>query len=77
MIDSAAGISFAHAILSCCQAAEPCARFFPADVLLRITLQDMLPWILLWIAIAGITRLFARSRTDDHETSGREDDWDD
>lgn len=43
---------------------------------LRITLEDMFPWILLWIAVAGVTRLFAHGGSSDRERSKRQNgDW--
>jgi hypothetical protein len=34
-------------------------------LLLRITLDNMLPWIMVWIAIAGIVRLFTGGGPED------------
>jgi hypothetical protein len=37
--------------------------------LLRITLEEMLPWIMIWIAVAGILRLFTGGGPSDPDGS--------
>jgi hypothetical protein len=77
MIIAAASIPLAQTVLLCGPAPELCRRLFPPNVLLRITLEDIAPWILLWIAIAGVTRLFAGPSSDEREASSHDDNWED
>ena len=77
MIDAVKGLLIAFGALGTGEIGEM-ARVCPSHLpLLRITLEDMLPWILLWIAIAGVTRLFTGPGPDDRGTSSYEDDEDD
>jgi len=47
------------------------AHLASVHLLLRVTLEDLAPWIMICIAIWGIARLFRRSNSTPNNTPGR------
>jgi hypothetical protein len=56
MMNAAQDIFIVLNIAAMCDIAQSASSV--SRLLLRITLENMLPWIMIWIAVAGIVRLF-------------------
>ena len=71
MTDATSVVLTASAALRVLKDTAAIAHLTPVHLLLRVTLEDLAPWIMICIAIWGIARLFRRGNGIPNNTAAR------